>query len=73
MAHVTSQTPRTVPGFGLGTIFQSIGNTLVMIAQANSRVRRVETLNAMSDAELAKQGLKREDIVRHVFGDMYYL
>ena len=37
------------------------------------RLVRVERLNAMSDDELARRGLRRQDIVRHVFNDIYYV
>lgn len=34
-----------------------------------SRARELERLNALSDRQLADMGLRREDIVRHVFRD----
>lgn len=43
-------------------------DTLINLAESNSRLRRIETLKAMSDKELSELGLKREDIVPHVFG-----
>ncbi|SFE85058.1 DUF1127 domain-containing protein [Roseivivax sediminis] len=46
---------------------------LIGIAEANHRVKRVQHLNALSDAELAKRGIRREDIARHVFGDILYI
>ena len=72
MAHVSTHTDRH-SGFGLGAVFRAIGDAFVLLAESNSRVRKAETLNAMSDVELAKRGLKREDIARHVFGDLFYL
>ena len=54
-------------------ILTAIGNGFVSIAESNHRVRRVNRLSAMSDAELAARGLKREDIVRHVFSDVLYI
>lgn len=50
--------------------FAAIGGFLVRMMDGNDRVREVEKLNAMSDAQLARRGLKRENIVRHVFRDM---
>jgi len=41
---------------------------LVNVAEANSRYHEVQNLQAMSDEQLAKKGLKRDDIVMHVFG-----
>lgn len=39
----------------------------------NARVLKVRQLEAKTDAELAALKIKREDIVRHVFADVYYL
>ncbi|SLN60047.1 hypothetical protein ROJ8625_03044 [Roseivivax jejudonensis] len=54
-------------------IFSRIMDGLVHIAETNHRVRRVQHLSALNDSELAARGLKREDIVRHVFRDVLYL
>lgn len=58
-------------------VFANIGNailrTMTAIAEADGRVRRVQQLQAMSDAELAKLGLKRDEIVHHVFRSTYYM
>ena len=43
------------------------------MALANPRVRQMERLIAMSDAELARRGIKRQDIAHHVFRDVMYL
>lgn len=51
----------------------SVYDSLVMVMESNVRVRQVEALQAMSDVELAERGLKREDIVRHVFQDMMHI
>ncbi|WP_323769477.1 DUF1127 domain-containing protein [Antarctobacter sp.] len=53
--------------------FSSLFNALTAIAEANPRLKEVERLNAMSDDELARRNLKREDIVRHVFRDYLYV
>lgn len=42
-------------------------------AVAQSRADQVALLNAKSDAELARMGLRREDIARHVFRDILYI
>ena len=54
-------------------IFTRLFDGLVAIAENNHRVRRVQQLSAMSDAQLAQRGLKREDIARHVFRDVLYI
>jgi len=53
--------------------FVTIGKALVAIGEANDRSRKVQTLMALSDAELAERGLTRDNIVRHVFADAYYI
>lgn len=45
----------------------------VALAEGNARVRAVRTLSEMSDEALAERGLRREDIVRHVFSDSYFV
>lgn len=40
---------------------------------ARSRMAEIERLNAKSDEALARIGLRREDIPRHVFRDILYL
>ncbi len=55
---------------GLGAFFSGIGNALISYADARGRMSEIERYNNMSDAELAKLGLTREDIPRHVFRDM---
>lgn len=53
--------------------FTSIFNALASISESNVRVKEVQRLNDMSDEQLAGHGLKREDIVRHVFRDAFYI
>lgn len=52
--------------------FVGLGRFLVRLGEANSRVQAMRTLMDMSDDELKARGLKREDIVHHVFADKYY-
>lgn len=54
-------------------VFARILDVLVMMAESNPRLRRLERLQAMSDAQLAERGLRREDIARHVFNDVLYV
>lgn len=54
----------------LSSPFVALGDFFVALCENNSRVKRVEQLNALSDAELAKLGIKREDIVSHVYADL---
>lgn len=57
----------------LSTPFRAIGRFFVLLMENNSRVQLVDQLNAMSDEQLAARGLKRQDIVRHVFRDLMHL
>ncbi|MFU8835651.1 hypothetical protein [Roseovarius autotrophicus] len=41
-------------------------------AQVQSRRARIEALEAKSDEELARIGLRRDDIAYHVFKDLFY-
>jgi hypothetical protein len=54
-------------------LFTRVLEALVSISETNHRVAEVERLQALSDAELAKRGLRREDIARHVFRDLFYI
>lgn len=51
----------------------AIGRGIVASVESNSRLRTVQHLQAKTDAELADIGLKRDDIVRHVYGDLFYV
>ncbi len=76
MATATATTDITPSAGGLSILaapFRALGRLMVMIMENNSRVRRVEYLNSLSDAQLAAKGMKREDIVRHVFRDVFYV
>ncbi|MBD3663748.1 hypothetical protein [Sulfitobacter aestuariivivens] len=58
---------KTVTGF-----FASIGTAMVVNSTAYHRLEQVERLQARSDAELSKLGLRREEIVHHVFRDLFW-
>ena len=58
---------------GLNRVFKGIFNFLVSISTAQSRVRQIEFLCALTDEELAERGLSRQDIVRYVYRDAYYV
>jgi hypothetical protein len=60
----TSFLARVLRGFGL-----LFGN----LANAQNRTSIVERMQNLSDADLAKLGVLRQDFVRHVYGDIYYL
>lgn len=70
MAHIQITAPR---GNIFASAYEGFIAFMVRIAESNHRVQRVERLQALSDEQLAKLGLKREEIVKHVFGDVMYL
>ncbi|MEM9578747.1 MAG: DUF1127 domain-containing protein [Pseudomonadota bacterium] len=59
--------------WGIKSFFAICGNAMISASAANRRLQTVERLNRKSDAELAALGIRREDIVRHVFIDMLNL
>lgn len=59
--------------FRFGTFIDGFVAGLVRIADSNSKYRQMQALMALSDAQLADRGLRREDIARYVFRDQLYL
>lgn len=53
--------------------FNKLVDVMVRIANSNSRVRQVQYLSSLTDAQLEEKGLKREEIVHHVFRDVYFV
>jgi len=68
----TAATTQTLaPLSPLAALKRSVGaifTGLVNVSEANPRYLQIQKLQALSDEQLAKKGLKREDIVMHVFG-----
>ena len=60
------------PGI-LSRLFSGLVRSLEQVTEANSRISEVERFQAMSDEALASRGIKREDIVRHRFRDVFWL
>lgn len=58
---------------GIGAFFSAIGTAMVAASGNNSRLKKVEMLQAKTDAELKELGIQRDDIVHHVFRDLYYI
>ena len=71
MALAEHNTP--APRVRVPNIFAAIARFFTMITESNYRVLEAERLNSMTDSQLAGRGLKREDIARHVFRDMFYV
>ena len=75
MAHATNAqiTNHLNPLGAILGFFRAIGNALINIAEANPRLNRARDLMDMTDEQLAARGLKREEIVKHVFSDTMYI
>ncbi|SIO41521.1 protein of unknown function [Rhodovulum sp. ES.010] len=67
-------TVKTVPG-GMGErldlFFAGLGMGFNAYSLRRSRMREIQTLNACSDAQLARMGLTRDDIPGYVFRDLF--
>ena len=57
----------------VGGFFKLLFSSIDFSASANARLNRIETLNAKTDEELMEIGLRREDITRYVFRDLYHI
>lgn len=53
--------------------FAALGRAMIVAAENSSCMKRIEAFNAMTDEQLAERGLKRDEIVRHVFQDLMYV
>ncbi|GAB4305887.1 MAG: hypothetical protein Kow0058_18650 [Roseovarius sp.] len=74
MANTTANIRISVPRQGLGTrLLAALGRAIEAHGRVASRRAAIEKLQACSDAELAALGLRREDIIRHVFRDLFYI
>ena len=78
MAYTTGYSPRD-NGFGkkvagaFSAVFAHFVALIDAYGEARSRVDQVQRLQAMSDEALAKRGIKRDQIVHHVFRDQFYI
>jgi hypothetical protein len=54
----------------IATFFRMLAQAIAASSTAQARLDRVRRLQALDDAALAKMGLDRDDIVRHVFADV---
>lgn len=74
---MTAQARTTVPGHSiLAGITRGARFVFDMFAHASIGARcarEAERLSAMSDAELARRGLRRDQIIRHAFGPYFAL
>lgn len=69
---MTTSTTNLDNGGFFTRMFHGIVERFDQHAHIMSRRGLIEELSAKSDEELAKMGIKRDDIVRHVFQDLFY-
>jgi uncharacterized protein YjiS (DUF1127 family) len=63
----------TAPRKGsLARFLDGIERSVERSARVRSRRARIEALEAKSDDELARLGIRRDDIAYHVFKDLFY-
>lgn len=72
MAYATQTSASSGIFSAVQNFFSAIGHGLIEMAEANPRMKKVQALQSMTDAELAERGIKREDIVRVVFQDALF-
>lgn len=58
---------------GVRGFLSSVGTAMIVSSSYTARVNKVQALQAKSDEELAAMNIKRDDIVHHVFHDLYYI
>ncbi|WP_415921344.1 hypothetical protein [Tateyamaria sp. SN6-1] len=71
MAYTATQQTTSVWA-SIKDFFSMVGEAMTMSAAAEVRMRRIDALNAKTDAELAEMGLRRQDIASYVFRDLMY-
>jgi hypothetical protein len=59
-------------GAAIAGFANSVFDAFVKAAECSARSQQIEALHAKSDAELAKMGIKRDNIAQHVFRDLFY-
>jgi hypothetical protein len=57
----------------IGAFFANLGSSTTFAGSAQKRFDQVQMLQSKSDAELAALNIARDDIVHHVFKDLYYI
>ncbi len=72
MAYASTQNTRTRSN-PLKAIWNALILAMETTCEVNGRTKRINALMSLSDAELARKGLRREDVVRHVFADRLYI
>ncbi len=74
MATQTLSAPRTAAiREKVDAFFASIGQGMNAYMERRSRMDQITRLEAKTDEELSKLGIKRDRIVQYVFRDLFYV
>ena len=68
MANSTTNMPRGLSWGILIAPFAAVGRFLVLLAEANPKMRELDRLSLKSDEQLAARGLTREGEIRRIMG-----
>lgn len=58
---------------GASGVLKAIAQVFSVNRSMNSRMTQIARLQAMSDEDLSALGMKRDEIVHHVFRDIFYI
>ena len=50
--------------------FTALAKAFALASNAQARFDEIQHLQALTDGDLAQRGIKRDDIVRHVYSDL---
>jgi len=56
-----------------GSFLTTVIEALARIMENHPHTRQIEQLNKLSDEDLAARGVTRQDVIRYIFRDRYYL
>lgn len=72
MATISDITPGIARDSHTPNLFARIWTALCDSAERHSRRDQIVRLEMLSDQELADRGIRRDDIARHVYRDLFY-
>ena len=73
MAHASTISSASGLRARFDNFLAGLGRGFNAYVESRSRISQIHQLNALSDDELAKRGIKREEIPAHVFRDLFYI
>lgn len=71
MTTATLKTAASGLGAHAAGALRALAKAVAQARGAQARYERLRRLHALSDEELSRRGLKREDLARHVFRDVF--